>query len=33
MGEAGRIHPMLAAWLPNIVIGTLGTIILYFKAK
>ncbi|MBZ0185446.1 MAG: LptF/LptG family permease [Candidatus Obscuribacterales bacterium] len=33
MGEAGRIHPMMAAWLPNSVIGTLGLIILYFKAK
>jgi lipopolysaccharide export system permease protein len=33
MGEAGRISPMLAAWLPNMVIGVLGMIILYFKAK
>jgi lipopolysaccharide export system permease protein len=33
LGEAGRIDPMLAAWLPNIVIGTLGGVILYFKAK
>jgi len=33
LGEAGRIHPMMAAWLPNTVIGTLGLIILYFKAK
>ncbi|MBX9877442.1 MAG: LptF/LptG family permease [Candidatus Obscuribacterales bacterium] len=33
MGEAGRIDPLLAAWLPNIVIGTLGAVILYFKAK
>ena len=33
MGDAGRIPPMLAAWLPNICIGTLGMIILYFKAK
>jgi len=33
LGEAGRIPPMLAAWLPNMVIGTLGVIILYFKAK
>lgn len=33
MGEAGRIHPLLAAWLPNIVIGSLGMVILYIKAK
>jgi len=33
LGEAGRIDPVLAAWLPNIVIGTLGMIILYIKAK
>jgi lipopolysaccharide export system permease protein len=33
MGEAGRIPPMVAAWLPNTVIGTVGLIILYFKAK
>lgn len=33
MGEAGRIDPMVAAWLPNVVIGVLGVIILYFKAK
>lgn len=33
LGEAGRIEPLLAAWLPNIVIGTLGMVILYFKAK
>lgn len=33
MGEAGRIPPMLAAWLPNIVIGCLGMLILYNKAK
>jgi lipopolysaccharide export system permease protein len=33
LGEAGRISPMLAAWLPNLVIGALGMTILYFKAK
>jgi len=33
LGEAGRINPLLAAWLPNSVIGTLGVIILYFKGK
>jgi lipopolysaccharide export system permease protein len=33
LGEAGRIPPLLAAWMPNLVIGTLGMIILYFKAK
>jgi lipopolysaccharide export system permease protein len=33
MGEAGRMSPLLAAWLPNIVIGSLGMLILYFKAK
>lgn len=33
LGESGRLTPMIAAWLPNIVIGTLGMIILYFKAK
>jgi len=33
LGEAGRIDPVLAAWLPNVVIGALGIVILYFKAK
>jgi len=33
MGEAGRISPLVAAWLPNIVIGFLGMVILYFKGK
>jgi lipopolysaccharide export system permease protein len=33
LGEAGRITPILAAWLPNIVIGILGLTILYNKAK
>lgn len=33
LGDSGRIDPMLAAWLPNIVIGTVGMVILYFKAK
>jgi lipopolysaccharide export system permease protein len=33
LGEAGRISPMLAAWLPNLVIGVLGVIILYFRGK
>lgn len=33
LGDSGRLDPMTAAWLPNIVIGTLGLLILYFKAK
>jgi lipopolysaccharide export system permease protein len=33
LGDSGRLDPMLAAWMPNLVIGTLGMIILYFKAK
>jgi lipopolysaccharide export system permease protein len=33
LGEAGRIDPVVAAWMPNGVIGILGMIILYFKAK
>jgi lipopolysaccharide export system permease protein len=33
LGESGRLDPFLAAWLPNILIGTVGLIILYFKAK
>ncbi len=33
LGEAGRIPPMLAAWLPNIVIGSLGLVILWFKSR
>jgi lipopolysaccharide export system permease protein len=33
LGEAGRILPILAAWMPNIIIGALGMVILYFKAK
>jgi lipopolysaccharide export system permease protein len=33
LGESGRLDPFLAAWLPNIVIGSVGLIILYFKAR
>lgn len=33
LGEAGRISPILAAWMPNLVIGTLGMVILYFKGR
>jgi lipopolysaccharide export system permease protein len=33
LGEAGRMPPAVAAWLPNAVIGALGMIILYFKAR
>lgn len=33
LGEAGRIDPLMAAWMPNIVLGFLGLFILYFKAK
>jgi len=33
LGEAGRIPPLVAAWLPNGVISILGLIILYVKAK
>ncbi len=33
LGDSGRLAPIVAAWLPNMVIGTLGLIILYFKAK
>lgn len=33
LGEAGRLTPIVAAWLPNIVIGSLGGLILYVKAK
>lgn len=33
LGESGRLNPVLAAWLPNIVIGAVGTLILYFKAR
>lgn len=33
LGEAGRITPMVAAWLPNTVIGALGMLILYVKGR
>lgn len=33
LGESGRLDPLLAAWLPNILIGSVGLIILYFKAR
>jgi lipopolysaccharide export system permease protein len=33
LGESGRLDPALAAWLPNILIGTIGLVILYFKAR
>jgi lipopolysaccharide export system permease protein len=33
LGDSGRLAPLVAAWLPNTVIGTVGMIILYFKAK
>lgn len=33
LGDAGRLDPVIAAWMPNAVIGALGLIILYFKAR
>ncbi|MFN8655909.1 MAG: LptF/LptG family permease [Candidatus Obscuribacterales bacterium] len=33
LGDSGRLMPIVAAWLPNAAIGTVGLIILYFKAK
>lgn len=33
LGDSGRLDPLVAAWLPNIVIGAIGFTILYFKAK
>ncbi len=33
LGESGRLDPLVAAWMPNIVIGSLGMVILYFKAR
>jgi len=33
LGEAGRLDPLIAAWLPNITIGSLGLVILYFKSR
>lgn len=33
LGESGRIDPFIAAWAPNIIIGSVGLIILYFKAR
>lgn len=33
LGDSGRLAPIVAAWLPNAAIGTVGMIILYFKAK
>jgi lipopolysaccharide export system permease protein len=33
LGESGRLDPMVAAWMPNMVIGALGMLILYFKAR
>ncbi len=33
LGEAGRIPALLAAWMPNLVIGCLGVVILYFRGK
>lgn len=33
LGDSGRLPPLVAAWLPNCAIGTIGLVILYFKAK
>jgi lipopolysaccharide export system permease protein len=33
LGEAGRLDPVMAAWLPNAVIGVLGLIILYIRSR
>ncbi len=33
LGESGRLNPIMAAWMPNMVIGMLGVIILYIKGK
>jgi lipopolysaccharide export system permease protein len=33
LGEAGRIPAVIAAWLPNMVIGALGLVILYFRGR
>jgi len=33
LGEAGRIPPMMAAWMPNLFVGSLGLIILWFKSR
>lgn len=33
LGEAGRLDPLIAAWLPNAVIGVLGLIILYVRSR
>ena len=31
LGEAGQITPILAAWLPNIILITLGSVLYYKK--
>lgn len=33
LGDSGRLEPLVAAWMPNTVIGIIGCVILYFKAK
>lgn len=33
LGENGRLNPMLAAWLPNIIIFSIGTIFVWRKAR
>jgi len=32
LGETGTIHPLLAAWLPVIIISIIGSILFYKKA-
>ncbi len=33
LAENGRVEPFLAAWIPNIAVGVLGVVLLFFKSR
>jgi lipopolysaccharide export system permease protein len=33
LGEGGKLTPLLGAWLPNIVIGSIGLFLIWLKRK
>jgi lipopolysaccharide export LptBFGC system permease protein LptF len=32
-GRNGAINPYFAAWLPNIIVGTIGTVLLWLEER
>ena len=33
MGETGSLNPLIACWIPNILLGGVGAIILWYKSE